>query len=144
MHEKACSIDADENAPPEKRAVPHHGHDVDAILPPTISISNPALTGAGICNPDGTSMVAFGGVTPASCVPTMTAVVLDSNGVQVATGTPVSPTVPPANWAFQFTGMPTGTPRPRLTLVVTATNDILSRSVNRDFSCGLTPTPGNG
>jgi hypothetical protein len=143
MNEEACPIDVDENPPPQQKGKNQGGVIADALLPPDITISNPSLLGAGTCSVDGTSMTAFGGVVPANCVGTMTAVINDSNGVQVAQGAPVAPTAP-ANWAFQFAGMPTGNPRPQLTLVVTAKNDSLSRTVRRDFSCGFIPPPNNG
>ncbi len=103
---------------------------------PDIGVLNPSGNGPAVCSLNGTSMIAFGVVSPGSCVPSMTAKILDAGGNQVAVGVAVPPPAPPANWAFQFDGLPTGNPRPLLTLVVTATNGPFQTPFSVDFRCG--------
>jgi hypothetical protein len=115
---------------------PMHAPSPDAVTAAEIVVSNPSGVGPAVCSLNGTTMVAFGVVSPGSCVPGMTAKILDAGGNQVAVGAPVAPPAPPANWAFQFNGMPTGNPRPPLTIVVTAHNGPLQTNSSVNFHCG--------
>jgi hypothetical protein len=137
MNEQSMTTQADEKSTDAKRNQAQKRAPLpEAVTHAEIAVSNPSGIGPAVCSLDGTSMVAFGIVSPASCVPGMTAVILDSNGTQVAVGTPVAPPGPPANWAFQFTGLPTGNPRPILTLVVTARNGQTTSQSSTNFQCG--------
>ena len=117
-------------------------------IPVTLSVFNPGPTGLAMCSVDGTSMTAYGAVNPPSCIQNMTATLFDAANHLIGNGVPANPATlglpPSVNWAFIFTGMPTGVPRPSLKLVVTAANGSQSTTVNVPFSCGPMPAPGNG
>lgn len=57
--------------------------------------------------PGGGTFSAFGNVSPTTS--TMSAWITDSNN-NVYNGTAIIPAVPPYNWGFKFTGIPTGNP----------------------------------
>jgi hypothetical protein len=137
MIEQSVTTQADEKTADAKRIqAQKRAPSPDAVTQAEIAVSNPSGAGPAVCSLDGTSMIAFGVVSPGSCVPGMTAKILDAGGIQVAVGVPVAPPAPPANWAFQFTGLPTGTPRPQLTLVITATNGPFQTQSSMNFRCG--------